>query len=139
AVNKVKPSLIRTDADELTYHFHVMIRYALEKKLVEGSLSTKDIPQFWKESYKQLLVVDVPDDKNGCLQDIHLSHGSFGYFPTYSLGSFYAAQFFVSMQSAYPGLSDQVADGNYSEVHQWLQTHVYQYGRAYTSSELCNK
>ncbi len=139
AINTVKPSLIRTEADELTYHFHVMIRYALEKKLIEGSLSTKDIPQFWNESYKQLLGVDVPDDKNGCLQDIHWSHGSFGYFPTYSLGSLYAAQFFASMQSTYPGLSEQVADGNYSKIHQWLQTNVYQYGKTYTSSELCNK
>jgi carboxypeptidase Taq len=139
AVNKVKPSLIRTEADELTYHFHVMIRYTLEKKLIEGSLSTKDIPQFWNESYKRLLGVDVPDDKNGCLQDIHWSHGSFGYFPTYSLGSLYAAQFFAIIQSAYPGLLNQVADGDYSKIHQWLQTHVYQYARAYTSSELCNK
>ena len=139
AVNKVKPSLIRTEADELTYHFHVMIRYALEKKLIEGSLSTKDIPQFWNESYKQLLGVDVPDDKNGCLQDIHWSHGSFGYFPTYSLGSLYAAQFFAFMQKQNPGLLTQVAEGDYTQIHEWLQTHVYQYGRAYTSSELCNK
>ncbi|HRO47774.1 carboxypeptidase M32 [Agriterribacter sp.] len=139
AVNKVKPSLIRTEADELTYHFHVMIRYALEKKLVEGSVDVKDIPSFWNESYKTLLGVDVPDDKNGCLQDIHWSHGSFGYFPTYSLGSLYAAQFFAGMQKQYAGLTDQIANGDYTLIHQWLQTHVYQYGRAYTSSELCNK
>lgn len=139
AVNKVKPSLIRTEADELTYHFHVMVRYALEKKLIEGSLATKDIPQFWNSSYKQLLGVDVPDDKNGCLQDIHWSHGSFGYFPTYSLGSLYAAQFFAAMQKIHPRLLNEIGAGDYSNIHHWLQTHVYQHGRAYTSSELCNK
>lgn len=139
AVNKVKPSLIRTEADELTYHFHVMIRYTLEKKLIERSMEAKDIPAFWNESYRQLLGVTVPDDKRGCLQDIHWSHGSFGYFPTYSLGSLYAAQFFEGMCRQNPGLRDQVAAGDYTFVHEWLQTNVYQYGRTYTSSELCNK
>jgi carboxypeptidase Taq len=94
-INKVQPSLIRTEADEITYHFHVYIRYELEKRLIEGSLSTRDIPAFWNQHYKDLMNVEVPDDKKGCLQDVHWSHGSFGYFPTYSLGSFYAAQFFA--------------------------------------------
>jgi carboxypeptidase Taq len=92
-INKVQPTFIRTEADELTYHFHVMIRYELEKMLVEQNLSTKDIPAFWNEKYHQYLGLTVPDDKTGCLQDVHWSHGSLGYFPTYSLGSFYAAQF----------------------------------------------
>ena len=96
AVNKVKPSLIRTESDELTYHFHVMIRYEIEKMLITGRFKTADIPACWNEQYKKWLDVDVPDDQQGCLQDVHWSHGSFGYFPTYSLGSFYAAQFFAS-------------------------------------------
>src|SRR5882724_1111878 len=95
-INKAGPSLIRTEADEASYHFHVMIRYELEKGLIEGSLSVKDIPAFWKEQYANYLGVIVPDDKRGCLQDVHWSHGSFGYFPTYSIGSFYAAQFFAA-------------------------------------------
>lgn len=139
AVNKVQPSLVRTEADELTYHFHVMIRYSLEKKLIEGSLDVKDIPSFWNEAYKNLLGVDVPDDRKGCLQDIHWSHGSFGYFPTYSLGSLYAAQFFTAVQKQAPGLAQQIAQGDYAAVHLWLKTNVYQYGRTYTSNELCNK
>ncbi|RYY18713.1 MAG: carboxypeptidase M32, partial [Chitinophagaceae bacterium] len=94
AINKVQPSLIRTESDELTYHFHIMIRYELEKKLIEGSLSTNDIPAYWAEQYKLYMGIDVPDHKSGCLQDVHWSHGSFGYFPTYSLGSFYAAQIY---------------------------------------------
>ncbi|MBS1601129.1 MAG: carboxypeptidase M32, partial [Bacteroidetes bacterium] len=87
-INKVQPSLIRTEADEVSYHFHVMIRYELEKKLIGGELQTGDIPAWWNENYATWLGVTVPDDKRGCLQDVHWSHGSFGYFPTYSLGSF---------------------------------------------------
>lgn len=139
AVNVVKPSLIRTESDELTYHFHVMIRYELEKRLIEGSLATKDIPQFWNSSYKQLLGVDVPDDKSGCLQDIHWSHGSLGYFPTYSLGSLYAAQFYASMNKTHSGIAGEIANGNYTTIQRWLHRHVYQYGRSFTSNELCNK
>jgi carboxypeptidase Taq len=139
AVNKVQPSLIRTEADELTYHFHVMIRYEVEKRLIDGNLPVKDVPEFWNENYKSYLGVNVPDAKNGCLQDIHWSHGSFGYFPTYSLGSLYAAQFFAFMQTKYPGLTNEIAQGNYSNIHQWLQSKVYQYGKTYTSNELCNK
>ncbi|MGN6493587.1 MAG: carboxypeptidase M32 [Agriterribacter sp.] len=139
AVNKVQPSLIRTEADELTYHFHVMIRYQVEKLLLEGQLATKDIPGCWNELYKKYLGVTVPDDKNGCLQDIHWSHGSFGYFPTYTLGSLYAAQFYHAIKQSFPGLNEAVANGDFTEVHNWLKTHVYQYGRRFTSDELCNK
>ncbi|MGN6435653.1 MAG: carboxypeptidase M32 [Agriterribacter sp.] len=139
AVNKVQPSLIRTEADELTYHFHVMIRYQVEKLLMEGHLATKDIPACWNELYKKYLDVTVPDDKNGCLQDIHWSHGSFGYFPTYTLGSLYAAQFYHKIKQGFAGLNDAIANGEFTEVHSWLKTHVYQYGRRFTSDELCNK
>lgn len=139
AVNKVQPSLIRTEADELTYHFHVIIRYQVEKLLMEGNLTTKDIPACWNELYKKYLGVTVPDDKNGCLQDIHWSHGSFGYFPTYTLGSLYAAQFYHKIKQGFAGLDEAVAKGDFTEVHNWLKAHVYQYGRAFTSGELCNK
>ncbi len=107
AVNKIKPSLIRTESDELTYHFHVMIRYEIEKMLIQGDLKSADIPACWNEQYKKWLDVDVPDDRRGCLQDVHWSHGSFGYFPTYSLGSFYAAQFFASAAKSDPAAERQ--------------------------------
>lgn len=139
ALNKVQPSLIRTEADELTYHFHVMIRYDVEKKLIEGNLSAEDIPAFWNEMYKQYLGVKVPDDAQGCLQDIHWSHGSFGYFPTYSLGSLYAAQFLSYIEKQHQDLQLQITAGNYTGIHQWLKANVYQYGRLYSSEELCNK
>lgn len=140
AINKVQPSLIRTEADELTYHFHVMVRYELEKHLIEGSLQVKDIPVYWNDQYKTLLGVDVPDDKRGCLQDVHWSHGSFGYFATYSLGSFYAAQFWEQAKADIPGLENHISDeGNTGLLLNWLRNNIHSHGRFYTSDELCSK
>ena len=93
AVNKAEPSLIRTEADELTYSMHIMVRYEIEKRLMDGSLSTKDLPNEWNRLYKEYLGIDVPCDSMGCLQDSHWSGGALGYFPSYSLGSAYGAQF----------------------------------------------
>ena len=138
-INKVQPSLIRTESDEITYHFHVYVRYELEKRLIEGSLATRDIPAFWNAQYRELLGVEVPDDKQGCLQDVHWSHGSFGYFPTYSLGSFYAAQFFAKARSAMPDLEDSMAKGQTTGLLQWLRTNVHQRGRWLNSEELCQE
>jgi carboxypeptidase Taq len=139
AINKVQPSLIRTEADEISYHFHVFIRYELEKQLLEGTLQTADIPQFWNEQYKKLLDVNVPDDKQGALQDVHWSHGSFGYFPTYSLGSLYAAQFFAGAKKAIPELEEQIAAGDTAPLLEWLRTTIHNKGRFYTSEELCKE
>lgn len=136
-INKVIPSLIRTEADELTYHFHVLIRYQLEKELIEGSLSVKDIPAYWNEQYEKLLGVKVPDDKRGCLQDVHWSHGSFGYFATYSLGSFYAAQFFNTAKKSVPDLPQDIRNGRFQPLLTWLRNSIHQHGRRYTSEELC--
>ncbi len=138
-INKVQPSLIRTEADELTYHFHVMIRYEIEKQLIEGSLKASEIPEKWNEAYKQYLGVTVPDDKRGCLQDVHWSHGSFGYFATYSIGSLYAAQMYAAILAQVPSVEEELAAGNSKPVHQWLQQHIYSSGRYYTSEELCLK
>lgn len=138
AINKVQPSLIRTEADELTYHFHVMVRYELEKNLIEGSLQVKDIPAYWNEQYKKLLGVNVPDDKQGCLQDVHWSHGSFGYFATYSLGSFYAAQFWEAAQREIPELSAKIAsEGSTGLLLNWLRSSIHIHGKNYNSKELC--
>ena len=137
AINKVKPSLIRTESDELTYHFHVMIRYEIEKMLITGELQTNDIPACWNEKYKKWLTVDVPDDKRGCLQDVHWSHGSFGYFPTYSLGSFYAAQFFAHANKTDPQLGEKMEKGNTNDLLQWLRQRIHGYGRILNSEEIC--
>lgn len=138
-INKVQPSFVRTEADELTYHFHVFIRYELEKQLIEGSITTHDIPAFWNEQYFKLLTVKVPDDKKGCLQDVHWSHGSFGYFPTYSLGSFYAAQFFETAKRQLNSLENDIKSGNTSMLLNWLRQNIHLKGRFYNSEELCRE
>jgi carboxypeptidase Taq len=138
-INKVQPSLIRTEADEISYHFHVFIRYEIEKRLIEGSLSTVDISAFWNELYKQYLGVTVPDDKQGALQDVHWGHGSFGYFPTYSLGSFYAAQFFAQAKKEIVNLENEIAGGDTKVLLEWLRTKIHSSGRYYTSEQLCEQ
>lgn len=139
AINRVQPSLIRTEADELTYHFHVMIRYEIEKQLIEGTISAKDIPAIWNESYKNYLDLTVPDDKQGCLQDVHWSHGSFGYFATYSIGSLYAAQLYAAILQQNPSVEEAIANGNNQTILNWLQQQIYKSGRYHTSEELCSK
>jgi carboxypeptidase Taq len=138
-INKVQASLIRTEADEINYHFHVYVRYQLEKGLIEGTLKTADIPAFWNQQYKDLIDVTVPDDKNGCIQDVHWSHGSFGYFPTYSLGSFYAAQFYAAAQNGLPGLEKIIGNGDTKPLLEWLRTNIHSRGRYYTSEALCEE
>ncbi|MEI8053662.1 MAG: carboxypeptidase M32 [Bacteroidota bacterium] len=138
-INKVSSSLIRTEADELTYHFHVMIRYEIEKLLIDGTIMSKDIPSIWNELYDKYLGVKVPDDKNGCLQDVHWSHGSFGYFATYSIGSLYAAQFWSAIKKDILNVEQMLISGNSLPVFNWLQQHIYPFGRYYHSAELCKK
>jgi carboxypeptidase Taq len=138
-INKVAPSLIRTEADELTYHFHVIIRYEIEKMLIEGSINTGDIPAFWNEHYEKYLGIKVPDDKRGCLQDVHWSHGSFGYFATYSLGSLYAAQFYATFLAENESAEKELATGNTKVLLEWLNKKIHTQGRYYTSEELCSK
>lgn len=138
-MNKVEPSLIRTSADELTYHFHIMIRYELEKDLIEGKLEVEQLPQAWNKKYKEYLDLDVPNDQSGVLQDVHWSHGSFGYFPTYSIGSFYAAQFYFAAEKQIQSLNDQIEQGEFSHLLHWLRTQVHAHGRKFTADELCKK
>jgi carboxypeptidase Taq len=139
AINTVQPSLIRTEADELTYHLHVIIRYEIEKKIINESVEVKELPALWNQLYHDYLDIKVPDDLKGILQDVHWSHGSFGYFPTYSLGSLYASQFFASALNNNPGLPDQISQGETSVLLQWLRKNIHQYGRVFTSAELCQR
>lgn len=138
-INKVKPSFIRVEADELTYHFHIMIRFEIEKGLMEGEFEVDDLPQLWKEKYKSYLGIDVVDDANGVLQDIHWSHGSFGYFPTYSLGSFYAVQFFNKACEEIPNLISEMEQGNTSHLLLWLREKIHRHGRIFSAAELCKQ
>jgi carboxypeptidase Taq len=138
-MNKVEPSLVRTEADELTYHFHVLIRYEIEKALLSGELNPKDLPAAWNDMYTKYLGVTPPSDKLGVLQDVHWSHGSFGYFPTYSLGSFYAAQFFEQTKTEDAALLQKIESGNFADLLNWLREKVHRHGRRYRSDELCHK
>ena len=139
AMNIVKPSLIRTSADELTYHFHILIRFEIEKALIEGSIKVPELPEVWNKKYKEYLAVETPSDANGVLQDIHWSHGSFGYFPTYSLGSFYAAQFFARAKAEIPDLEKNIENGNMTLLLMWLRKNIHQFGKLYSAEELCIK
>jgi carboxypeptidase Taq len=139
AMNKVEPSLIRTNADELTYHFHIVIRFEIEKALIEGSIEVDQLPEIWNAKYKSYLGVDVPNDTKGVLQDIHWSHGSFGYFPTYSIGSFYAAQFFAQAEKEISGLSAQIEKGETGELLKWLREKIHIHGKFYNAGDLCER
>ena len=129
ATNLVEPSLIRVEADECTYNLHIIIRFELEVALIEGDLSVDDIPGAWNAKVKEYLGLDVPDDAHGCLQDIHWSHGVFGYFPTYALGNLYAAQLFDTMLEQIPGLWDKVAAADFAPILAWLREHIHVHGR----------
>jgi carboxypeptidase Taq len=135
-INKVMPSFIRTEADELTYHYHVYIRYTIEKELLTDQLKVADVKERWNSLYKQYLQVEVPNDNKGCLQDVHWSHGSIGYFPTYSLGSMAAAQIWDTIQKTHPNIKEEIRLKNYSNIHSWLKQHIYVYGKLANTNEI---
>ena len=138
AVNKVEPSLIRTEADEVTYCLHVMIRYELEKRVVGGELEVKDLPGEWNRLYKEYLGIDVPDDKYGVLQDSHWSFAAIGYFPSYALGSAYGAQFMRKMRETVD-VDGCIARGDFGPVNDWNREHIWKYGSLLKPGELLEK
>ena len=128
AVNKAQPSLVRTESDELTYCMHIMIRYEIEKQLIDGSLEVRDVPAAWNALYKEYLGVDVPSDTLGCLQDSHWSGGSIGYFPSYALGSAYGAQMKFVMEQQIGAIAPMIAEGNIAAITAWLREHIHRFG-----------
>lgn len=137
AVNTAKPSLIRVEADEATYNLHIMIRFDIERRMVAGDLKIADVPGEWNRLYKQYLGIDVPDDRRGCLQDVHWSFGLIAYFPTYTLGNLYAAQFWEAINLAIPDLRSHMARGDFLPLKNWLNTNIHRHGRRYRAGELC--
>lgn len=135
ALNKVQPSLIRTESDEVTYCLHVMVRYDLEKALMHGELEVKDLPAAWNRLYKEYLGVDVPDDTRGVLQDCHWSGGMIGYFPSYALGSAYGAQFMKKMRESVP-VDACLEKGDLATLNAWNREHIWQYGGLKKANEL---
>ncbi len=139
AVNDVRPSLIRTEADEATYNLHIMLRFELEPLLLSGDLPVNDLPAAWNQRVKSYLGLDVPSSVKGCLQDVHWSHGSFGYFPTYTLGNLYAAQFFERARADLVDLEQQFARGEFAPLLAWLVKNIHSVGRRYTAPQLVEK
>jgi carboxypeptidase Taq len=139
AVNRVSPSFIRVEADEVTYDLHIILRFELELRLLEGSLAVADLPGAWNEEFEKMFGLRVPDDARGCLQDIHWSIGIFGYFPTYTLGNLNSAQLFAAARKQVAGLDAQLAQGSYGALLGWLRANVHAHGRCLHPQDLMQK
>ena len=136
AINYVKRSHIRVEADEITYTLHIILRFEIEQLLITGKLNPIDLPEFWNKRFKELFDLDVPDDANGCLQDVHWSYGSFGYFPAYALGNLYAAQFYDNFKKKHPDVDDEYNNGNFMPLLNWLIENIHSKGMCCTAPEL---
>jgi len=139
AANVVEPGFIRVESDEATYNMHVMIRFKLERDMLNGDMAIADLPAIWNKMYKEYLGVTVPDDRRGCLQDVHWSMGAIGYFPTYTLGTLLAAQLFEKARKDIPGLEEGFSRGEFEPLLTWLRKNVHCEGRRYRLDELCRK
>jgi carboxypeptidase Taq len=133
---RVQPGLNRVTADEVTYNLHIIVRFELELALIEGTLAVEDLPEAWNAAYADTLHVQPPDDRSGCLQDVHWAHGSFGYFPSYTLGNLYAASLTRTLVDERPMLWDDVADGRFAPILHWLRTHVHSRGRTLDAPDI---
>ncbi len=136
ALHRVEPSLIRVEADELTYHLHVLLRFETERALLAGTLAVRDVPEAWNERMRQSLGIVPPTDADGCLQDVHWSMGAFGYFPTYTLGTLMSVQLWNAMERDLGGLDARVEAGDYASLLGWLREHVHRWGRVRTAGEI---
>ena len=136
AVNKVAPSLIRVEADELTYNLHIMVRFELEIELLEDRIKVAELPSAWNDRMESYLGVRPKSDSDGVLQDIHWSLGAFGYFPTYALGNLISSQLYDQVSVAIPDLPDQIAEGSFSELLAWLRKHIHVFGRRKSAAQI---
>ncbi len=136
AANVVAPSLIRIEADELTYNLHIALRFSIERDLFEGNLAVNDIPEAWRNGMRERLGIEPPTDREGCLQDIHWSMGGFGYFPTYTLGNLYAAQLVAAADRDLNGLDALLERGELLPLRDWMRAKIHSKGREFTADEL---
>jgi carboxypeptidase Taq len=139
AVNQVKPSFIRVEADEATYGLHVILRFELERQLIDGTLAVKDLPEAWNARFKEYLGLEVTDDALGVLQDVHWSFGAIGYFPTYSLGNLIAGQLWARVHQDIPELDDKLAASELGDLREWLREHIHRYGSKFSTTELLER
>ena len=136
--NQVRPSLIRTEADEVTYNLHIALRFELEEAIINGKINPQDLPEIWRVKMKKYLGVIPKTDKEGVLQDVHWSQGPMGYFPTYTLGNLYAAQFTAKMRKEL-NIEDLVVKGELGAILSWLRTNIHKYGSLYWPDELVRR
>jgi carboxypeptidase Taq len=139
AINYVKPSLIRTEADEVTYNLHIIMRFEIEKDLIEGKIKVEDLPKIWNSKMKEYFGINVPNDRLGILQDVHWSCGSIGYFPTYSLGNLYSSQFYNAAKKDILNLEKEISSGNFKNLREWFRKNIHIHGKFYSASELVKK
>ena len=139
AVNAVKPSKIRIEADEVTYSLHVIIRFQMEKDLFAGKISVEELPSVWNQKYKETLGVDVENDAEGVMQDTHWASGLYGYFPTYALGNIYSGQIIAAIQRENAAWRSEVAQGNLNGIRKWLADNIYSYGDFYDPADMIKK
>ncbi len=139
AINKVQPSYIRVEADELTYNFHIILRFELEQAMLNGDLLPADVPTAWNDKMQALLGITPPTDSAGCLQDVHWTRPMLGYFPTYALGNLYAAQFFETAVAQNPLILEEMALGKTDELLTWLRVNIHQVGKKFTPRELVER
>jgi len=139
AINHVRPSKIRVEADEVTYCLHVIIRFEIERQLIAGEIAIADLPEVWNRKYKEYLGVDIENDSEGVMQDIHWASGAFGYFPTYALGNIYSGQILASLERDMPQWRHQIEEGNFNDIKKWLAQNIYQYGNLYDPAVLIKK
>ncbi|MFS0838104.1 carboxypeptidase M32 [Paenibacillus sp. 1P03SA] len=139
AINHTEPSLIRIEADELTYNLHIMIRYELEKALFSGELKVADLPGAWNAKYREYLGIEADTNAEGVLQDVHWAGGSFGYFPSYALGNMYAAQFTNTLRKEIPAFDELLAKGDFAPIKEFLVEHIYRYGKSQTPNEIVRR
>jgi carboxypeptidase Taq len=139
AVNKSYPSLIRVEADEVTYNLHILLRFELENELLEGTLKVKDLPEAWNARIKSYLGIDVPNDREGVLQDIHWSGVSFAIFPGYTLGNLIGAQLMEKVRAEVPDLEGHIERGEFGVLLKWLRSNVHSHGRKFTPNELMER
>ncbi len=139
AINRVKPSLIRVEADELTYNLHIMLRFEIEQDLIEGKTQPKDLPAIWNRKMEEYLGIVPPTDAEGVLQDVHWSFGAFGYFPTYTLGNLYSVQFFEQATREMPHLEEEITAGQLMGLRRWLEQKIHRWGRMFTPAHLAER
>jgi carboxypeptidase Taq len=139
AANVVEPSLIRVEADEVTYNLHIMLRFELEEGLITGKIAVRDLPELWRDAMDRYLGIVPEDDAHGVLQDVHWSSGLFGYFPSYMLGNLYSAQIFATAKEEIPNLDERFAEGDFAPLLTWLREKVHRFGKIYEPKDLVKR